>query len=66
MKRYIMGLVLSGIVSRIARRGSALVPGRARPAGGIGKVLIGAGIGAGLTWLLEKRKRDLEGQRVEP
>ncbi|HKP13299.1 MAG TPA: hypothetical protein VJZ91_14360 [Blastocatellia bacterium] len=57
MKRYLIGLALTGLGRRLARRASGIVPGRRRnslPANVAG-MLIAAGVGAGLARLLNKK-----------
>lgn len=57
MKRYLIGLALTGLGARLTRRAGSLVPqGRksALPVNVAG-LLIAAGVGAGLTHLLDRR-----------
>jgi precorrin-6B methylase 1 len=56
MKRYLIGLALTGLGARLTKRARAVVPQRrqAMPANVAG-LLIAAGIGAGLArWLTKK------------
>jgi len=57
MKRYLIGLALTGLGARLTRRASGLVPGRRRGSMpvNVARMLIAAGVGAGLARLLNKR-----------
>lgn len=57
MKRYLIGLVLTGLTTRLARRARGVVPYRQQSSipMQVAGVLIGAGIAAGLTRLLSKK-----------
>ncbi|HKQ04054.1 MAG TPA: hypothetical protein VJ464_02900 [Blastocatellia bacterium] len=57
MKRYLIGLALTGLGTRLTRRARGIVPQR-RQAGGAANVagmLIAAGVGAGLIRWLSRR-----------
>lgn len=57
MKRYLIGLALTGIGARLAKRANRIVPGRQRNSMpvNVAGMLIAAGVGAGLARLLSKR-----------
>jgi hypothetical protein len=59
MKRYLIGLMLSGAAARIRRLTRKGIPSRRRPTtvGSIGTLLVGAGIGATATWVLAQKRR---------
>jgi hypothetical protein len=57
MKRYLIGLALTGLSARLSKRASSIVPHRRRtslPVQTAG-LLIAAGFGAGLMRLLNKK-----------
>jgi hypothetical protein len=57
MKRYLIGLALSGLSARLTKRASSIVPNRRRASmpRRMAGVVIGAGIGIGLARLLNKK-----------
>jgi hypothetical protein len=58
MKRYLIGLTLSGAAARIRRLTRKSIPSR-RPTtvGSIGMLLVGACIGATASWVLAQKRR---------
>jgi hypothetical protein len=57
MKRYLIGLALTGLGARLTKRASGVLPGQRRTSG-LGKatgILIAAGVGAGLARLFSKK-----------
>jgi hypothetical protein len=56
MKKYLLGLALTGAASRLSKYAGAAIA-RKNPGGGMRNLLIGAAVGVGLTWLLEQRKK---------
>ena len=63
MKKYFIGLALSGAAARINRLTRGIIPSNKRStiAERIGTLLVGAGIGATAAWALaQKRKADKE------
>jgi hypothetical protein len=59
MKRYLIGLMLSGAAARIRRLTREIIPSRRAPtiAGRIGMLMVGAGIGATAAWGLAQKRR---------
>jgi hypothetical protein len=57
MKRYLMGLALTGLGTRLARRVKGITPQRQQPSGplNVTAMVIAAGIGAGLARWLSRR-----------
>jgi hypothetical protein len=57
MKRYLLGLALTGLAARLAKRARGIVPQHKRASMpiGVAGVLIGAGVGVGLARLLNKK-----------
>ena len=57
MKRYLIGLALTGLGARLTRRASNMVPGSRRGSMpvNVAGMLIAAGVGAGLARLLSKK-----------
>lgn len=57
MKRYLIGLALTGLGARLTKRAGGILPGQRRTSG-LGKatsLLIAAGVGAGLARLFTKK-----------
>ena len=57
MKRYLIGLALTGLTTRLAKRTRRIVPNKSRSSipVQVAGALIGAGIVAGLTRLLSRK-----------
>ena len=58
MKRYLMGLALSGLASRLSRRTRSAVPWNMKKSTPkrTPSFLLGAGLGAGLAYYLSQRR----------
>jgi hypothetical protein len=59
MKKYFIGLALSGAAARINRFTRSIIPSSKKPttAERVGTLLVGAGIGATAAWALAQKKR---------
>jgi hypothetical protein len=57
MKRYLIGLAITGLGARLTRRAGSLIPHSRKSATpvNVAGLLIAAGVGAGLTHLLDKK-----------
>jgi hypothetical protein len=56
MKRYLIGLMLSGAAARINRYTSGMIRRKPSAVGRIGRLLIGAGVGATIVWQLAQKR----------
>jgi hypothetical protein len=58
MKRYLIGLAMTGLAKRITNNTSALIPGgKSRSSGRKGTFLIGAGVGAAVALMLAQKRK---------
>ncbi|HET9529537.1 MAG TPA: hypothetical protein VFQ92_04250 [Blastocatellia bacterium] len=57
MKKYLMGLALSGLASRVGRKSKSIIPRRHKSTTPkrASTFLLGAGLGAGVTYLLSQK-----------
>ncbi|HWP43755.1 MAG TPA: hypothetical protein VNO14_11000 [Blastocatellia bacterium] len=57
MKKYLIGLALSGLASRMGSKARAVMPRRKKRAasGGMATFLLGAGVGAGIAYALSQK-----------